>query len=81
MQDRPNIGTAIPKRRYQVGDYSATVLGEVETTDPRQYRYILAMVPMGQRTPTLYSPARQLHPESPPRATTACASSMTRCQR
>ena len=54
MQDRPNIGTAIPKRRYQVGDYSATVLGEVETSDPRQYRYILAMVPMGQRTPTLY---------------------------
>jgi hypothetical protein len=54
MQDKPNIGTAIPKRRYQVGDYSAAVLGEVESSDPRQYRYILAMVPMGQRNPTLY---------------------------
>jgi hypothetical protein len=54
MQDRPNIGTAIPKRRYQVGDYAATVLGEVESSDLRQYRYILAMVPMGQRTPSLY---------------------------
>jgi hypothetical protein len=54
MQDRPRIATAIPKRRYQVGDYAATVLGEVESGDPRHYRYILAMVPMGQRTPTLY---------------------------
>jgi hypothetical protein len=54
MQDRPNIATAIPKRRYQCGDYSATVLGEVDSSDPRPYRYILAMVPMGERTPTLY---------------------------
>jgi hypothetical protein len=64
MHDRPNIATAIPKRRYQVGDHSATVLGEVESSDLRQYRYILAMVPMGQRTPTLYvtceaTPARE----------------------
>lgn len=54
MQDRPNISTAIPKRRYQLGDYAATVLGEVETSDPRHYRYILALVPTGQRTPILY---------------------------
>jgi hypothetical protein len=54
MQDRPNIATAIPRRRYQVGDYGATVLGEVESSDPRRYRYILAMVPAGERTPTLY---------------------------
>lgn len=54
MQDRPSIATAIPKRRYEVGDYSATVLGEIETSDPRQYRYILALVPMGQQAPTLY---------------------------
>jgi hypothetical protein len=54
MQDRPNISTAIPKRRYQLGDYAATVLGEVETSDPRHYRYILALVPAGERTPTLY---------------------------
>jgi hypothetical protein len=54
MQDRPNITTAIPKRRYQIGDYAASLLGEIESSDPRRYRYILAMVPAGDRTPTLY---------------------------
>jgi hypothetical protein len=54
MHDRPNIATAIPKRRYQLGDFSGTVLGEIESSDPHRYRFILAMVPMGQRNPTLY---------------------------
>jgi len=54
MQDRPTIATAIPKRRFQIGDYSASLLGEVESIDPRHYRYILALVPTGERTPTLY---------------------------
>jgi hypothetical protein len=54
MQDRPNIATAIPKRRYQIGDYAATVLGEIDSPDARRYRYVLAMVPTGQRTPSLY---------------------------
>jgi hypothetical protein len=54
MQERPNISTAVPKRRYQIGDYAATVLGEVESSDPRHYRYILALVPLGQRAPSLY---------------------------
>jgi hypothetical protein len=52
--DRPSIATAIPKRRYQVGDFSASLLGEIETHDPVQYRFILAMVPAGQPQPTLY---------------------------
>ena len=63
MQHRPTIGTAIPKRRYQIGDFSATILGEVETSDPRQYRYILAMVPMGQRSPILYVTCEAVPPK------------------
>ncbi len=54
MQDRPVIKTAIPKRRYQVGNYSASLLGEIESSDGRAYRYILALVPLGQREPVLY---------------------------
>ena len=47
MQDKPVIETAIPKRRYQIGDYGATLLGEIQSGDPRAFRYILAFVPMG----------------------------------
>ena len=51
MQDRPVIRTAIPKRRYQIGPYSASLLGEIESGDARAYRYILAFVASGKREP------------------------------
>lgn len=54
MQDKPIIRTAIPKRRYQIGDHSATLLGEIESGDARAFRYLLAFVPLGQREPTLF---------------------------
>lgn len=50
----PQINTAIPKRRYQLGDYSITVLGEVETPDEVDYRYIFAMVQDGKSDPDFY---------------------------
>ncbi len=62
MQDRPAIKTAIPKRRYQVGDHAASLLGEIESGDGRFYRYILAFVPPGQREPVLYVCAEQTPP-------------------
>lgn len=54
MESRPVIKTAIPKHRYQIGDYSASVLGDIESGDEHQYRYIMALVPMGGAEPTLY---------------------------
>jgi hypothetical protein len=54
MQDRPLIRTAIPKHRYQLGDYAATLLGEIESGDHRSYRYILAFVALGRKEPELY---------------------------
>ena len=50
----PNITTAVPKRRYMIGPYSAVVLGEVESPDPVSYRYLMAVVPEGSRDPVLY---------------------------
>jgi hypothetical protein len=50
----PKISTAIPQRRYQIGDYFATVLGEIESSDGVDYRYILALVEQGQSQPSLY---------------------------
>lgn len=54
MQDRPTIATAIPRARYQIGDYSATLLGAIDSPDARQYQFIMAFVPDGQREPKLY---------------------------
>jgi hypothetical protein len=54
MQEKPVIKTAIPKRRYQIGDFSVSLLGDVESGDARQFRYILAFVQMGHKEPSLY---------------------------
>lgn len=54
MQDQPLIKTALPKRRYQLGDYTATVLGEIAADDGRDYRWIMAFVPMGKNAPSLF---------------------------
>lgn len=50
----PRITTAIPKQRYQLGDYQAVVLGEIESPDPARYHYILALVPAGESKPGFY---------------------------
>jgi hypothetical protein len=50
----PAIRTAIPKRRYRVGDQSVTVLGEIESGDGLSYRWIMAFVQDGQTKPGLY---------------------------
>ena len=54
MHERPQIKTAIPRHRYQVGDYAASLLGEIESGDSRAYRYILAFIPVGRKEPDLY---------------------------
>lgn len=54
MKDRPRIKTAIPKRRYQVGDYSASLLGEIEGGGVTAYLYILAFIQMGRQEPGFY---------------------------
>ncbi|MBK5930109.1 hypothetical protein [Halochromatium salexigens] len=59
MQDRPQIKTALPKQRYQIGDHTATLLGEIETDDERRYHFILALVPMGEQEPVLYVTSEQ----------------------
>ena len=50
----PKINTAIPKRRYQLGDFGITVLGEVQSGDDLDYRYVFAVVQDGHTDPALY---------------------------
>lgn len=66
MEQRPSVKTALPKHRYQIGDYSATVLGDIDTDDPHPYRWILALVPMGSREPTFYVCCQQAAPARAP---------------
>ncbi len=54
MTNPPIINTAIPLRRYQLGDYLVTLLGDIESGDGINYRYILAFVESGMNRPVLY---------------------------
>lgn len=58
----PKIQTAIPKKRYQFGEYSVTLLGEIESPDPASYRYIMAFVPDGKSEPVLFVCAEKTRP-------------------
>lgn len=50
----PHIRTAVPRRRYQVGEYNVVVLGEIESNDPIFYRFVMAVVPEGENVPVFY---------------------------
>jgi hypothetical protein len=54
MMESPKIKTAIPKRRYAIGDFGAVLLGEVESGDSNRYEYIFALVRGGEVQPCLY---------------------------
>ncbi|TNF98321.1 MAG: hypothetical protein EP297_08405 [Gammaproteobacteria bacterium] len=51
---KPKINTAIPKRRYQYGEFQIVILGDVDTSEPVSYRYIMAAVQEGQQDPIIY---------------------------
>jgi len=51
---KPSIATAIPLRRYKYGEFTLTVLGDIESPDEIDYRYILAVVQGDDPEPGLY---------------------------
>lgn len=52
--NEPVIKTALPKRQYQIGEFIAKVLGDIESGDGNRYRHIFAVVREGQAKPALY---------------------------
>jgi hypothetical protein len=52
--ERPSFQSAIPKKRYQVGEFTVVVLGDIENIDNGKYVYVLAVVKEGAKLPTLY---------------------------
>ncbi|MBN2887166.1 MAG: hypothetical protein JXM75_10720 [Chromatiaceae bacterium] len=62
MEHRPQIRTAIPRRRYRLDRHDITLLGEIDSGDTRQWRYLLAFVPEGQPEPALFVGAEAVPP-------------------
>jgi hypothetical protein len=56
---KPSIATAIPLRRYKFGEFTVTVLGDIESSDASKYRYILAVIQGDDPEPGLYITAEQ----------------------
>jgi len=54
MSHFPKINTAIPHRRYRVGEFDVTLLGDIESSEDVEYRYILAFVEEGKPKPAFY---------------------------
>ncbi len=56
---KPAIRTAIPKRRYRLGEFTLTVLGEIDSSDGVDYRYIMAVIQGQDPEPGLYITAER----------------------
>jgi hypothetical protein len=56
---KPAISTAIPLRRYKFGEFTLTVLGDIESPDQLKYRYIMAVIQGEDPEPGLYITAEQ----------------------
>ncbi|WP_297528471.1 hypothetical protein [Thiohalobacter sp.] len=63
MVNKPDIRTAVPKHRYQLGEFQVVVLGEVESGDAQDYRYIMAVVREGDPEPGVYLTCERLPAE------------------
>lgn len=50
----PNIKTAIPKRRYVIGEFNSVLLADIESSDPNHYQYVFAAVRAGDEKPLMY---------------------------
>jgi len=57
--ERPNFRTAIPKRRYRLGEFTITILGEIDSEEIVEYQYILAVVREGDSQPGMYLTAEK----------------------
>ena len=62
MEEKPAIATAIPRRRYRLGEFTVTVLGDIDSKDGRDYRYIAAVICGQDPEPGLYLTAEKGEP-------------------
>lgn len=55
----PVIKAALPKRRYQFGEFLLVVLGEIESGDNIPYHFLLGIIPDGANAPELFISAEK----------------------
>ena len=55
----PVIKTALPKRRYQFGEFLLVVLGEIESGDNIPYHFLLGIISDGANAPELFVSAEK----------------------
>jgi hypothetical protein len=56
---KPGIATAIPKRRYRLGEFTLIVLGDIESKDGVDYQYIMAVIRGEDPEPGIYIAAER----------------------
>jgi hypothetical protein len=56
----PVIRTALPKRRYQYGEFLLVLLGDIESSDAVPYQYLMGIVPAGKNQPELFISAEKV---------------------
>jgi len=56
---KPGIQTAIPVRRYRYGEFTLTVLGEIQSSDDVRYVWVMAVIQGQDPEPGLYLTAEQ----------------------
>ena len=59
----PSIVTAIPKRRYQYGEFNITLLTEITSQDPVTYLFIAAVMQEGKTAPEVYITCETITPQ------------------
>lgn len=59
FMNKPGIVTAIPKRRYKLGEFSVVILGDIESKDGIDYHLIMAVVRDSDPEPGLYLTAER----------------------
>ena len=50
----PHIQSALPRKRYQFGEFSITLLTDIQSNDCENYVYILAAIRDGSTQPEVY---------------------------
>lgn len=56
---KPAIQTAIPVRRYSYGEFTLTVLGEIQSGDAIRYAWVMAVIQGQNPEPGLYLTAER----------------------
>jgi len=56
---KPAIATAIPRRRYRLGEFTLIVLGDIESRDGIDYSYIMAVIRGQDPEPGIYITAER----------------------